>query len=129
MRISDWSSDVCSSDLAFLGVADGFDFEVSFSDEGAGLTILNDAGAGNAMIFRGGTGDDAFDGGIGNDRVDGGGGQDSLTGGVGADGFVLRAADAARSEEHTSELQSLMRISYAVFCLNKKQTQRRKSNY
>src|SRR3546814_9421995 len=27
---------------------------------------------------------------------------------------------AARSEEHTSELQSLMRISYAVFCLNKK---------
>src|SRR3546814_8436226 len=29
---------------------------------------------------------------------------------------------AARSEEHTSELQSLMRISYAVFCLNKKKT-------
>src|SRR3546814_1069867 len=29
---------------------------------------------------------------------------------------------AARSEEHTSELQSLMRISYAVFCLKKKQT-------
>src|SRR3546814_4939986 len=28
--------------------------------------------------------------------------------------------EAARSEEHTSELQSLMRISYAVFCLNKK---------
>src|SRR3546814_5934707 len=32
----------------------------------------------------------------------------------------FRAADANRSEEHTSELQSLMRISYAVFCLNKK---------
>src|SRR3546814_10552792 len=31
-----------------------------------------------------------------------------------------RAADADRSEEHTSELQSLMRISYAVFCLKKK---------
>src|SRR3546814_1291840 len=30
-------------------------------------------------------------------------------------------ADQARSEEHTSELQSLMRISYAVFCLKKKQ--------
>src|SRR3546814_3031055 len=30
------------------------------------------------------------------------------------------AADAIRSEEHTSELQSLMRISYAVFCLKKK---------
>src|SRR3546814_1235738 len=31
-----------------------------------------------------------------------------------------RADDIARSEEHTSELQSLMRISYAVFCLKKK---------
>src|SRR3546814_2638144 len=31
-------------------------------------------------------------------------------------------APLARSEEHTSELQSLMRISYAVFCLNKKTT-------
>src|SRR3546814_4744419 len=32
----------------------------------------------------------------------------------------LRPEDAERSEEHTSELQSLMRISYAVFCLKKK---------
>src|SRR3546814_1041786 len=32
----------------------------------------------------------------------------------------LRAPGTARSEEHTSELQSLMRISYAVFCLKKK---------
>src|SRR3546814_10141797 len=31
-----------------------------------------------------------------------------------------KAPDAGRSEEHTSELQSLMRISYAVFCLKKK---------
>src|SRR3546814_9528073 len=31
-----------------------------------------------------------------------------------------RSAGCQRSEEHTSELQSLMRISYAVFCLNKK---------
>src|SRR3546814_6349972 len=31
--------------------------------------------------------------------------------------------EAGRSEEHTSELQSLMRISYAVFCLNNKKTQ------
>src|SRR3546814_9797997 len=31
--------------------------------------------------------------------------------------------DVTRSEEHTSELQSLMRISYAVFCLKKKNTQ------
>src|SRR3546814_4528776 len=34
----------------------------------------------------------------------------------------LYEADAFRSEEHTSELQSLMRISYAVFCLKKKKT-------
>src|SRR3546814_1530297 len=34
-----------------------------------------------------------------------------------------RAGDADRSEEHTSELQSLMRISYAVFCLKKKKKQ------
>src|SRR3546814_9759292 len=35
-----------------------------------------------------------------------------------------RRDPARRSEEHTSELQSLMRISYAVFCLKKKQTHR-----
>src|SRR3546814_5243102 len=35
----------------------------------------------------------------------------------------LRHHPADRSEEHTSELQSLMRISYAVFCLKKKKTQ------
>src|SRR3546814_3299812 len=34
----------------------------------------------------------------------------------------VRKFDFARSEEHTSELQSLMRISYAVFCLKKKKT-------
>src|SRR3546814_3574457 len=34
--------------------------------------------------------------------------------------FGAREPDAQRSEEHTSELQSLMRISYAVFCLKKK---------
>src|SRR3546814_9249775 len=34
-----------------------------------------------------------------------------------------------RSEEHTSELQSLMRISYAVFCLKKKNKQKKKKNY
>src|SRR3546814_1906332 len=36
------------------------------------------------------------------------------------------AADPQRSEEHTSELQSLMRISYAVFCLKKKKKYNRK---
>src|SRR3546814_6622198 len=36
--------------------------------------------------------------------------------------FGVRTAAGLRSEEHTSELQSLMRISYAVFCLKKKTT-------
>src|SRR3546814_8705938 len=43
-----------------------------------------------------------------------------------ADVAALRAMDAeTRSEEHTSELQSLMRISYAVFCLKKKTQNKR----
>src|SRR3546814_1986791 len=37
---------------------------------------------------------------------------------------AARGAQRPRSEEHTSELQSLMRISYAVFCLKKKQTEK-----
>src|SRR3546814_5266447 len=37
-------------------------------------------------------------------------------------GVKLRVSMSGRSEEHTSELQSLMRISYAVFCLKKKTT-------
>src|SRR3546814_9575680 len=37
-------------------------------------------------------------------------------------GAIVRLAQDGRSEEHTSELQSLMRISYAVFCLKKKIT-------
>src|SRR3546814_2520801 len=41
---------------------------------------------------------------------------------------TLLREQAARSEEHTSELQSLMRISYAVFCLKKKNTISRHRN-
>src|SRR3546814_3303535 len=40
--------------------------------------------------------------------------------------FVATPALADRSEEHTSELQSLMRISYAVFCLKKKKHKQKK---
>src|SRR3546814_6751157 len=42
--------------------------------------------------------------------------------------FFNASLDKARSEEHTSELQSLMRISYAVFCLKKKTQVRRELN-
>src|SRR3546814_9518321 len=46
-----------------------------------------------------------------------------ITGGAGVAAVLdMIGGDYVRSEEHTSELQSLMRISYAVFCLNKKNT-------
>src|SRR3546814_7886065 len=44
-------------------------------------------------------------------------------------GSVCAEAGAARSEEHTSELQSLMRISYAVFCLKKKNKHMQTKNH
>src|SRR3546814_5685583 len=47
-----------------------------------------------------------------------------------ADGATVafgQFSEADRSEEHTSELQSLMRISYAVFCLKKKQKQQQQT--
>src|SRR3546814_10245612 len=41
---------------------------------------------------------------------------------------ILQPKLLLRSEEHTSELQSLMRISYAVFCLKKKKTKKKSTN-
>src|SRR3546814_7539078 len=43
-----------------------------------------------------------------------------------SNGAAFSPDGATRSEEHTSELQSLMRISYAVFCLKKKKTTKHK---
>src|SRR3546814_10906080 len=105
MRISDWSSDVCSSDLGR-------------EDQGPGQGRSrpsgrrHHAGEGRAGARRGSRGGSAR---------------------LGASGRPQRSrlpcrrsvartpgGDAQRSEEHTSELQSLMRISYAVFCLKKK---------
>src|SRR3546814_10000187 len=43
-------------------------------------------------------------------------------------GRAATTATGGRSEEHTSELQSLMRISYAVFCLKKKKKQKNEPN-
>src|SRR3546814_9568299 len=57
-------------------------------------------------------------------RLELGGGQHAAA--LGGVGFAERGgrdvSHGQRSEEHTSELQSLMRISYAVFCLKKKKT-------
>src|SRR3546814_3135995 len=47
---------------------------------------------------------------------------DQTANGVGTSGLDVATEHALRSEEHTSELQSLMRISYAVFCLKKQRT-------
>src|SRR3546814_3459117 len=52
------------------------------------------------------------------DRVPDGGSREEPVG-IGLDTGLARAVFPERSEEHTSELQSLMRISYAVFCLKK----------
>src|SRR3546814_2237391 len=50
------------------------------------------------------------------------------TAGVESGGEDRRGCGSGRSEEHTSELQSLMRIAYAVFCLKKKKNVNRRSN-
>src|SRR3546814_9021261 len=103
MRISDWSSDVCSSDLcqAILKFAD---------DKGRPMPLpaydqcMKASHAFNLLDARGVI---------------------SVTERQAYIGRVRALAKACceawvRSEEHTSELQSLMRISYAVFCLKKK---------
>src|SRR3546814_4947989 len=108
MRISDWSSDVCSSDLIGGGHAEyragtrHAERQISFGDRRPAATsgrIVADRDAESQRVGRFG------------DRV-------------GQPQWFADAADhefvPARSEEHTSELQSLMRISYAVFCLKKK---------
>src|SRR3546814_8918614 len=102
MRISDWSSDVCSSDLhAAIFRALGPDGHVINIARGS---IIDEAELIEAL-------------------------QNNVIAGAGLDVFehepqvpeALRQLEN-RSEEHTSELQSLMRISYAVLCLKKKIT-------
>src|SRR3546814_3377258 len=109
MRMSDWSSDVCSSDLA---AARNDDVDQSLREQQRA-----DRGA---VLRRHEL-----------HRVDGQArlGETRRERGVDRAVRLRRLAAAAqdhriarhqRSEEHTSELQSLMRISYAVFCLKKK---------
>src|SRR3546814_3123090 len=103
MRISDWSADVCSSDLRRCrggrGRRRGFGFRRRLwrgRQRRAEIPILARAGG------RAAAEEEIF---------------------IGADGDPVIERKGGRSEEHTSELQSLMRISYAVFCLNKKKKQ------
>src|SRR3546814_10503923 len=105
MRISDWSSDVCSSDLRDL---------VAVVDRALGLIVLIARGLvdrpDEQRVLRGVGCADAGELHVG--PLDSG---ERLAQG----GLRLCRRRGARSEEHTSELQSLMRISYAVFCLKK----------
>src|SRR3546814_9985408 len=104
MRISDWSSDVCSSDLLLfveLHVA-------AHGDQVGDVHVLEELVVGLAHV-----GLAAIHGLV----LHAGQNRRQLQRIVG-----LRLVDR-RSEEHTSELQSLMRISYAVFCLKKKKKQ------
>src|SRR3546814_2275148 len=107
MRISDWSSDVCSSDLLehhgdAVHAQAAQRRRIAGGDvDQAGLVAHQDLAAGHLV-----------------EAVDGA--QQGRLAGAGEPHEDADLALLDRSEEHTSELQSLMRISYAVFCLKKK---------
>src|SRR3546814_2128702 len=118
MRISDWSSDVCSSDLRGTGI--------SFGSPEAGLSPRADAfssedgcvsSVASLLPERSGPGGKVV---VGPELVSA-----SADVSTWPCSGASRKTCAGRSEEHTSELQSLMRISYAVFCLKKKTTKQR----
>src|SRR3546814_3241211 len=85
---------------------------------GSAASETLEGGGGNDLVL-GFAGDDLLRGGAGDDSLRGDLGIDRYEGGLGSDTLLFPNA-RKRSEEHTSELQSLMRISYAVFCLKKK---------
>src|SRR3546814_10591125 len=113
MRISDWSSDVCSSDLRailYSATNAGWGGQVQprvFIDADKRIVLTADfvdqTGTKLKGVFL---------------RKETPTGEQVTTAESGQ--FAL-SADRSRSEEHASELQSLMRISYAVFCLKNKQ--------
>src|SRR3546814_3181724 len=106
MRISDWSSDVCSSDLMEHESAEPGSVRQS---HGCVLALPPISPIQNRKACGR---DGLCDHMLSEARV------------AGRDAFpqALTFSSTVRSEEHTSELQSLMRISYAVFCLTKKNT-------
>src|SRR3546814_7205123 len=118
MRISDWSSDVCSSDLAirqlFL-IASQLRRESWRADPDVGLYRMTVASLMMAIVLGA-----ALDVillllfGEANDRT--------MTTVMTLDRICDGVMGVPRSAEHTYELQSLMRISYAVFCLKKKKS-------
>src|SRR3546814_8394754 len=114
MRISDWSSDVCSSDLADVESA------IALAGEVPAISVIGGAEI-FALFLPLAT------------RIELTEVQVEAAGDTVMPPFSpamwretareAHAPEAGRSEEHTSELQSLMHISSAVFCLNKKKPQ------
>src|SRR3546814_6471123 len=103
MRISDWSSDVCSSDLVVIQ-----DLVVALSLAAVPVhRVIETRGRSVLEMHR-----------LAGKRAETRG--DEQEPGEQFRPVFRRAQKPSRSEEHTSELQSLMRISYAVFCLQKK---------
>src|SRR3546814_5661120 len=127
MRISDWSSDVCSSDL------DAGDGRPAVAGEARRLWAADHLSVGTWRSFFRRPGDEGRSGRFPHQALPAGGSSggylESHQAGHRDASRACRerpsqsapgAAAAARSEAHTSELQSQMRISYAVFCLKQK---------
>src|SRR3546814_2053403 len=122
MRISDWSSDVCSSDLGgtFNSGPTGIQANPRQSQTAVDIE-LGMSGRLGAADFELSAYQSRFKGEVliqvdqNFARVDARNAERTVVDGI-------EAATSFRSEEHTSGLQSLMRISYAVFCLKKKKT-------
>src|SRR3546814_5477099 len=130
MRISDWSSDVCSSDLNWIATYGYWAVLLgAFVTSFYSFRLLYLTFHGKER-FR----DDHATGGGHDAHHDGHGAHEPhespwvvtvplvllAIASIGVGFFTAGPMLFGRSEEHTSELQSLMRISYAVFCLTKK---------
>src|SRR3546814_4924345 len=127
MRISDWSSDVCSSDLVRIGErAEGArnhtqcDSLLIGDRCGAHTFPYTEIRNPSAIVEHEATTSKISEDQLFYCRSRGIGEEDAVS--MIVNGFckdVFKELPMERSEEHTSELQSLMRISYAVFCLKK----------
>src|SRR3546814_6504263 len=114
MRISDWSSDVCSSDLVGGHAGNPYTGHLVWRQHHADDRAQQGFGPGMAVLPGVQLRAQMFPA-LEQQRRG-----DVVRGSLRLRERGLRQAGGQRSEEHTSELQSLMRISYAVFCLKKK---------